>query len=160
MTDPIEVLLKFAFIAVLYLFLLWVARSALKDLSRPTGRGGRDGGTADQALDFGNGFQGGREGGSASCLIVEQGGGLQPGESFRVGAGLTIGRAPGIEIQIDDTYASGRHARVFDREGHVFVEDMNSTNGTYVNGRRVSVQERLRTDDRIRIGDTEFRYEA
>ena len=48
-----------------------------------------------------------------------------------------IGRAPASEIAIDDTYASGRHARVYDRDGLVFLEDMNSTNGTYLNGRRV-----------------------
>jgi hypothetical protein len=155
-TDPIEVLLKFAFIAVLYLFLLWVARSALKDLRRPSGRGG----TADQAIDLGNGFHESASLGSTSRLVVEQGGGLEPGATFSVGTGITIGRAAGTEVQIEDTYASGRHARVFDREGRVYVEDMNSTNGTYVNGRRVSAQERLRTDDRIRIGDTEFRYEA
>jgi hypothetical protein len=157
-TDPIEVLLKFAFLAVLYLFLLWIARSALKDLGRPTGQDG-NAGAVDQ-LDYGNGFHDGGVAGSSSRLIVEQGGGLEPGASFSVGAGLTIGRAASSEIQIDDTYASGRHARVFDREGRVYVEDMDSTNGTYVNGRRVSVQERLRTDDRIQIGDTEFRYEA
>jgi hypothetical protein len=156
-TDPIEVLLKFAFIAVLYLFLLWVARSALKDLKRPAGR---EGGTVEQALEYGNGYPEGGAVDSSSRLVVERGGGLRPGEAYFVGAGLTIGRAPGIEIQIDDTYASGRHARIFDRDGRVYVEDMNSTNGTYVNGNRVSVQERLRTDDRIRIGDTEFRYEA
>jgi hypothetical protein len=155
MTDPIEVLLKFAFIAVLYLFLLWVARSALKDLGRPrdqaVDRSGRPGG-------FGDGFQDGRAA-SAGRLVVEQGGGLVTGESFVVGAGITIGRASGTEVCIDDTYASNRHARIYDRDGYVYIEDMNSTNGTYVNGRRVSAQEVLQADDRIRIGDTEFRYE-
>ena len=157
MNDPIEVLLKFAFIAVLYLFLLWVARSALKDLGRPAGEevqnatGTDRGGTLAAAVD-------GRSD-SAARLVVEGGGGLRAGDVFVVGGGITIGRAAGSEIQIEDTYASGRHARIFDRDGTVYVEDMNSTNGTYVNGRRVGVQERLQPDDRIRIGDTEFRYE-
>ena len=156
MHDPIEVLLRFAFIAVLYLFLLWVARSALKDLGRPTEQAvGRDRTMDGPILGEGSG-----DGiGSTARLIAEQGGGLQPGESFVVGSGITIGRAPGIEVHIEDTYASGHHARIYDREGAVYVEDMNSTNGTYVNGRRVSTQELLRADDRIRIGDTEFRYE-
>jgi hypothetical protein len=158
MNDPIEVLLKFAFIAVLYLFLLWVARSALKDLGRPAGEevqngavGTDRGGTLVPTVD-------GRSD-SAARLVVEGGGGLRAGDVFVVGVGITIGRAAGTEIQIEDTYASGRHARVFDRDGTVYIEDMNSTNGTYVNGRRVGAQERLRPDDRIRIGDTEFRYE-
>jgi FHA domain-containing protein len=155
MTDPIEVLLKFAFIAVLYLFLLWVARSALKDLGRPAGRAESP---PEHAEILDAGF---RDGGIASParLVAEQGGGLEPGASFVVGSGITIGRAQGSEVRIDDTYASGRHARIYGREGRVYVEDMNSTNGTYVNGRRVSTQELLRPDDRIRIGDTEFRYE-
>jgi hypothetical protein len=158
MTDPIEVLLKFAFIAVLYLFLLWVARSALKDLGRRSAEAPDDG-TVDRPALFGTRARDGRDNLSAARLIAQQGGGLQPGQSFEVGAGITIGRAPDSEVRIDDTFASGRHARVYDREGRVYLEDMNSTNGTYVNGRRVSTQELLRADDRIRIGDTEFRYE-
>ena len=51
-----------------------------------------------------------------------------------------IGRAPASEITIDDRYASGRHARVYDRDGHVYLEDMNSTNGTYLNGPASSAQ--------------------
>src|SRR6202023_2952610 len=71
MAGPIEVLLKFAFIAVLYLFLLWVARSALKDLRRPAPH-------ADAYLDAdfnsaGDGF-GGHS--SSARLIAKQGGGL------------------------------------------------------------------------------------
>ena len=75
------------------------------------------------------------------------------------GPQLTIGRKPDNDVVIDNPAVSGHHARIYDREGAVYVEDMNSTNGTYVNGRRVSTQELLRADDRIRIGDTEFRYE-
>jgi hypothetical protein len=157
-TDPIEVLLKFAFIAVLYLFLLWVARSALKDLGRPTEEDYLYEGVGPESGPvLGSGHRDG--GGSAARLVVEQGGGLRPGASFVVGGGITIGRAPSSEVRIEDTYASAHHARIYDHEGHVFVEDMNSTNGTYVNGRRVGTQELLHPDDRIRIGDTEFRYE-
>jgi hypothetical protein len=152
--DPIEVLLKFAFIAVLYLFLLWVARSALKDLRRPTPHP-----DAYRDADFavaGDGF--GRYHSSAR-LIAEHGGGLDAGQAFVVGSGLVIGRAGGTEVRIDDSFASGRHARIFEHEGLVYIEDMNSTNGTYLNDRRLDGQEPLRVDDRIRIGDTEFRYE-
>jgi hypothetical protein len=155
MADPIEVLLKFAFIAVLYLFLLWVARSALKDLRRPPPHAGpyRD---ADYS-PAGDGFGGRAE--SSARLIAEHGGGLDAGQAFVVGSGLVIGRAGEAEVRIDDSFASGRHARLFDHEGLVYLEDMNSTNGTYLNGRRVDGQEPLHRDDRIRIGDTEFRYE-
>jgi FHA domain len=154
MNDPIEVLLKFAFLAVLYLFLLWVARSALKDLRRPAPY------ADDQPADLYAAE--GRDGAlvpSSARLVCEQGGGLRAGQAFVVGPGLVIGRAAGIDIQIEDNFASGRHARVFGHNGNVYIEDMNSTNGTYVNGRRVSAQEPLHADDRIQIGDTEFRYE-
>ena len=57
-----------------------------------------------------------------------------------------IGRALASEITIEDTYASGRHARLYDRDGHVYIEDMNSTNGTYVNGAGVSAQQLLRPE--------------
>ena len=70
-----------------------------------------------------------------------------------------IGRALACEITIEDSYASGRHARLYDRDGHVYIEDMNSTNGTYVNGARVSAQQLLRPGDMVRIGDTELRFE-
>ena len=153
MADPIEVLLKFAFIAVLYLFLLWVARSALKDLRRPSPHADvyRD---ADHGS--GDGF-GGRV--SAARLVAMGGGGIPVGQTFVVGLGLVIGREGGNEVRIEDNFASGRHARVFDHAGLVYLEDMNSTNGTYLNGRRVRGQEPLNRDDRIQIGDTEFRYE-
>jgi hypothetical protein len=155
MADPIEVLLKFAFIAVLYLFLLWVARSALKDLRRPTP-------FVDEYRDAGHGAAADGFAGhvpSSARLVAEHGGGLHAGQAFIVGSGLVIGRADGIEVRIEDTFASGRHARVFDHDGLVYVEDMNSTNGTYLNGRRVDGQEPLNANDRIRIGDTELRYE-
>ena len=81
------------------------------------------------------------------------------GESFVVGSGITIGRAPGIEVHIEDTYASGHHARIYDRAGLVYVEDMNSTNGTFLNGRRLDGEAELNDLDEVRIGDTEFRFE-
>jgi pSer/pThr/pTyr-binding forkhead associated (FHA) protein len=148
MTDPVAVLLKFAFLAILYLFLLWIARSALKDLRRPV---------VDPVA---------AEAQSASppaagrpFLIAERGGGLSSGASFAVDTSATIGRSPQTDIPIEDQFASGRHARIYERGGQLYVEDMGSTNGTYLNGRRLGSREQLRVDDRIRIGDTEFRYE-
>jgi hypothetical protein len=146
MSDPIEVLLQFAFLAVLYLFLLWVARSALRDLGRPAAEGAAEA-SGNNARPY------------SGALIVERGGGLAGGAEYGVGPGLVIGRADSSEIRIEDSFASGRHARLYDREGAVYIEDLNSTNGTYVNGRRLGTQQVLRPRDRIRIGDTEFRFE-
>jgi hypothetical protein len=147
-SDPIEVLLQFAFLGVLYLFLLWVARSALRDLGRPATE---PTGFEDDAAGPGRPYSG--------RLVTERGGGLATGEAFGIGPGLVIGRALACDITIDDSYASGRHARLYDRDGRVYLEDLNSTNGTYVNGARVSTQQLLRPGDVIRIGDTELRFD-
>jgi len=148
-SDPIEVLLQFAFLGVLYLFLLWVARSALRDLGRPA---------TEPAGPMGEDLDGGARPYSGK-LVAERGGGLAGGASFAVGPGLVIGRALACDVTIEDSYASSRHARLYDRDGHVYIEDMNSTNGTYVNGARVGAQQLLRAGDRVRIGDTELRFE-
>lgn len=54
-----------------------------------------------------------------------------------VDAPVVIGRAPHGDLPLSDEYLSNRHARVYERDGRLFVEDMGSTNGTYVNGQRV-----------------------
>jgi pSer/pThr/pTyr-binding forkhead associated (FHA) protein len=145
MADPVAVLLKFAFIAVLYLFLLWVARSALKDLRR--------GGPSQRVTAAPEVVAG------QPLLVAEQGGGLRAGTSFAVNGSTMIGRSPEADIQVDDRFASSRHARVYEQDGAVFVQDMGSTNGTYLNGSRLTEVEQLRADDKIRVGDTQFRYE-
>lgn len=149
MDDPVAVLLKFAFIGVLYLFLLWIARSALKDLRRP------DPGAIRSPVEesHGSGHV------ARDVLVVQSGGGLSAGAAFELDGSLTIGRSPQMDVQIEDRFASGRHARIYERDGFFYVQDMGSTNGTYLNGERLGSEELLRAEDTIRIGDTEFRYE-
>ena len=84
--------------------------------------------------------------------------GYEPGTTFDVRNGATLGRADSAEIRIDDPFASSAHARVFSRGEFMYVEDMGSTNGTYLNGRQLKTAERLKMADVIRIGDTEYRY--
>lgn len=152
--DPISVALKFGFLAVLYLFLLWIARSALKDLRR----------TVAPAPDA-TGFhpipaaEGAAAGGDA-WLVALRGGGLREGERFDLISGLSIGRSGEADLQIDDRYASGLHARIFSREGRAYVEDMSSTNGTLLNDSELRGEAELIDGDVVRIGDTEFRFEA
>jgi pSer/pThr/pTyr-binding forkhead associated (FHA) protein len=77
------------------------------------------------------------------------------GRAFDVNGELTIGRAPGCEISIpDDTFVSNVHARVFERDGDVFVEDLGSTNGTLINGAALTATVKLRKGDRIQAGQT------
>jgi FHA domain len=150
---PISVALKFGFLAVLYLFLLWIARSALKDLRR----------TVSPAPDS-TGFHQApvfvAPNAGDAWLVAARGGGLDPGERFDLIGGLSIGRSGEADVRIDDRYASGLHARIFSREGHTYIEDMSSTNGTLLNEATLVGEAELIDGDVVRIGDTEFRYEA
>ena len=152
--DPLSTALKFGFLAVLFLFLLVIARSAFRDLRR----------TAAPAPDA-TGFHaavGGPEvqRGNDAWLIAERGGGLTRDERFDLIGGLSIGRSKDADVQIEDRYASCIHARLFSREGRHWVEDMNSTNGTTLNGAALSGEAELVDGDTIQIGDTVFRFEA
>lgn len=76
------------------------------------------------------------------------------GRRFDLGDELTIGRAAGCQITIDDTYASQIHARVFRHGGQLYVEDLGSTNGTLLNRRKVQAPQPMRRGDRIQVGNT------
>ena len=76
------------------------------------------------------------------------------GRSYPLGEEMTVGRAAGCQVTIDDTYASQLHARVFQREGQVYVEDLGSTNGTYLNRRKVTGPMQLQRGDKLQIGNT------
>ena len=67
---------------------------------------------------------------------------------------LTVGRAAECQITIDDTFASQLHARVFNHEGQLFVEDLGSTNGTYLNRRKLQGPQAVRRGDRLQVGNT------
>src|SRR5579884_1965900 len=163
MLEPVSVALKFGFLVVRYLFLMWVAWSALRDLRR--GRGGvadpapavpvdatgmydASAGLADPALES-----------ARPRLVVVRAPGHTPGSAYDLAHGATLGRG-NVEIHLDDPFASSRHARI-SREGHVFVlEDLGSTNGTYLNDEPLNGPQPLHPGDRIRIGDSEFSYAA
>ena len=152
--DPISVALKFGFIAVLYLFVLVIARSALKDLRRtvapaPDATGFHAAAAYSEAPRGPDGW-----------LVVERGGGLERDQRFDLISGLSIGRSKEADVRIDDRYASSIHARVFSREGRFYVEDMNSTNGTLLNGATLHGEADMIDGDTIQIGDTIFRLEV
>jgi hypothetical protein len=151
--EPISVALKFGFIAVLYLFLLWIARSAIKDLRRTTA-------PAPDATGFHPVAAPPAQRAPETWLVAERGGGLEPGERFDLIGGLSIGRSSEADVRISDRYASGVHARIFSRDGRTYIEDMNSTNGTQLNDATLNGEAELIDGDVVKIGDTELRYEA
>lgn len=164
MLEPVSVGLKFGFLAVLYLFLLWVAWSSLRDL-RARGRGGRDASYRDDRAPYpdATGMYSASTplaefDGADARLMVKRAPGHEPGTAYEIPRhGATLGRGD-VEIQLEDPFASSRHARIT-RQGHVLViEDLGSTNGTYLNDEPLTGPQPLHPGDRIRIGDSEFSY--
>ena len=159
MDEPLAVALKFGFLVVLYLFLLWVVRSAMRDLARYSGSA-----AAAEPVEVPSPGRRQRatpepRSGVAPRVQVVAAMGHEPGTSFEVGDGVIFGRSDGADIRVHDQFASSAHARIYDRGGYMYLEDMGSTNGTYLNGRQVKSVERLQMADTIRIGDSEYRYE-
>ncbi|HWT93698.1 MAG TPA: FHA domain-containing protein [Solirubrobacteraceae bacterium] len=161
MLDPVSVALKFGFLAVLYLFLLWLARSALKDLRRGAAVaavGGAAPGT-NRAEAIPPDATGIHRVSEQSFLVVESAPGHQPGSRYDVSGGATIGRGD-VEIVLEDPFSSSRHARL-DRQGGIMVlEDLGSTNGTYLNEELVTGPQPLHPGDRVRIGDSIFSFQS
>jgi pSer/pThr/pTyr-binding forkhead associated (FHA) protein len=93
-----------------------------------------------------------RKSGEPHLLVVEPV--SQRGRTFDLGQELTVGRAAGCQVTLDDTYVSQLHARVFARDGQYLVEDLGSTNGTYLNRARVTGMIVMKRGDRLQVGNT------
>jgi hypothetical protein len=171
---PVSVALKFGFLAVLYLFLLWVGRSARRDLRR---------GAADSLHGDWAGGQRVHPGGgsippdatgmySASALgsadiahraprlVIERAPGHDPGMIYDLDGDLVLGRGEHAQIRLEDPFASSRHARVYEQGNVVVIEDLGSTNGTYLNEELLETARPLHPGDTVRIGDSEFTFEV
>lgn len=168
--EPIAVALKYGFLAVLYLFLLWVARSALLDL-RGRGSAGARGGwaaagargaappldaTGLHSASAAPGFDVARR---APRLVVERAPGHEPGMIYDLDGDVVLGRGDQAAIRLEDPYASARHAHIFEQGGILAVEDLGSTNGTYLNEELLESPRPLHPGDRLRIGDSELTFE-
>ncbi|HEY3773053.1 MAG TPA: FHA domain-containing protein [Solirubrobacteraceae bacterium] len=165
--QPVSVSLKFAFLAVLYLFLVWVAFSAIRDLRRGRGSGrAYDDGYGDRepegpydatgmysAAQLGQQDHQDRE----PRLLVERAAGHESGVAYDLSEPVTLGRG-NVEIHLEDPFASSHHARITPEGSVVVIEDLGSTNGTYLNDSPLSGPQPLHDGDRIRIGDSEFSY--
>ena len=165
--EPVSVALKFGFLAVLYLFLLWVARSARKDL-----RGGGAPFASDREPDGAaippdaTGLYSASALGSADVanraprLVVERAPGHDPGMIYDLDGDIVLGRGDRAEIRLEDPFASSRHARIYEQGNIVVIEDLDSTNGTYLNEELLQTPRPLHPGDRVRIGDSEFAFEV
>ena len=158
--EPASVALKFGFLAVLFLFLLWVSRSAMKDLRRVPGAEAARSPWVDAPARV-------EETGLHSSvspqlgeprLVVERATGHSPGMEYDLGHGAVLGRGDQAEIRLEDPFASSRHAQIVRQGGVMVLEDLGSTNGTYLNEEVLGGPTPLHSGDRVRIGDSEFTY--
>jgi pSer/pThr/pTyr-binding forkhead associated (FHA) protein len=159
--DPVSVALKFGFLAVLYLFLLWISRNALKDLRRTsvtTASPYAPPPAEATGIQSASGQSTSPDGEVDPRLVVERAPGHVPGMEYEVGEGAVMGRGDQAEIRLEDPFASSRHAQLVRQGAVIVIEDLGSTNGTYLNEELLSGPQPLHPGDRVRIGDSEFTY--
>jgi FHA domain len=140
--------LKYGLFALLFLFLWrsmrWVVRGLNVDRGHP-------------APAVGNGPRG--AGGAASTqpgpvtVMIHADGAAKP-RAMYLATNTVVGRGAECELRLDDTFVSQEHARIFAKDGSWYVEDLGSTNGTFVNEQRLAAPAMLTTGDRIRVGTT------
>ncbi len=163
---PVSVALKFGFLAVLYLFVLCVARSARRDLRRSDAAVVAPGAAPPPIPADATGLYSATSVGGADVahsspqLVVERAPGHEPGMIYDIDGDLVLGRGDRAEIRLEDPFASSRHARIFEQGNSVVVEDLGSTNGTYLNEEVLQTPRPLHPGDRVRIGDSEFTFEV
>lgn len=146
--------LKIAFLVLLYLFIWRIVRSAGRDLRLPQE-------SFVLAPHDAERLRAGRPGTRAGRLVVLKSPSLSTGrEQLLDSAPLSVGRSAENDIELrNDGFASVRHARFQPRRDGVWIEDVGSTNGTYVNGSKLSRSRRLTPGDVVRIGETDLRFE-
>jgi hypothetical protein len=152
--ESVLLVLKIAFLVLLYLFVWRVVRTAGRDMRLPQESfilrpSALAGGAIGQAIESGR-------------LVVTSSPVLDEGTEYSLdSSAVTIGRGGQNTVSIDgDEFASSRHARVEPRRDGVWVNDLGSTNGTFVNGVRIDRPRKLVNGDVVRTGETELRYEA
>jgi len=140
-------ILKVLFLVLLYLFIWRIVRTASRDLRLPQE-------SLVLAPDQAAGLLHAAKPVDSGRLVFPDG--RQRGLDSRA---VSVGRSAANDIPLDDDFASARHARFEPRRDGVWVSDAGSTNGTFVNGAKLSKPHRLRPGDVIRVGNTDLRYE-
>jgi hypothetical protein len=156
-SEPLLNVLKLCLLVLLYLFFLRVLQAVWTEVNGPKrrqparGRARPAPATSRQTAKVGV-LSGSRGGGRPvrQLRIVEPA--TEEGKVFPLGDELTLGRAAGCQVTLDDTYVSQLHARIFQREGELYVEDLGSTNGTYLNRAKVSGPMAMKPGDRLQVG--------
>jgi hypothetical protein len=150
-------LLKIAFLVLLYLFVVRVIRTAGREKQEPS----QDSMILTPAAAAAAGLGRGTPTRKSVRLIVRRSPSLDEGAAFPLNAApLTLGRGGQNDLVLEgDEFASSRHARIEVRGDGAWVQDLESTNGTFVNGSRVAGAQRLGAGDVLRVGETDLLVE-
>jgi pSer/pThr/pTyr-binding forkhead associated (FHA) protein len=143
MTPFVLTVLKFAFLALLYFFVYRAIRVGIAEVRGPEPRA-----PAGPKARAARPARRARE--ASSIAVLGEDGKRQ--KSVKLNGTVQVGRAEACQIRLDDTYASQFHARVFNKGGEWYVEDLGSTNGTYLNQRKLTGPTPVGAGDRIKIG--------
>ena len=157
MSQPLLTILKYVFLAVLYLFFVRVLRAVWTELREPKIA------TVERVLTVpetalvpavAKRIPEDDPAGPSEALVEVTSNGSS-GRRFPLGNETSLGRSPGCGVALPgDTFVSQVHARIFRRDGSVWVEDLGSTNGTFLNGTRVGPPLAMQVGDRLRVGQT------
>jgi hypothetical protein len=150
-SEQLLTVLKLVLLVLLYLFFFRVLRAVWVEIKPPVGAAGFVPAPAKKKARRAP-RPAGRRHDAHKLVIVEPA--AQKGTSFELAGELTIGRAAGCQITVDDTYVSQLHTRVFRRDGQFLVEDLGSTNGTYLNRQKVSGPMVMQRGDKLKVGNT------
>ncbi len=150
MPDLLLQVWKLVLLAFIYLFFFRVLRAIWATLRTPTAIGRPPVAPVAPAPRPAKPVEGGRGVNRLKVLQPPE----QAGVVYEVEEELTIGRAAGCKVNIDDTFVSQLHARVFRRDGQVMIEDLGSTNGTFKDGNKVAGPTPIQKGDRIQVGRT------
>ena len=149
MDEQLLTILKLCLLALLYLFFFRVVRAVWAEIRGPKAVDAAPRQPAPSAKAV---RKAERKAVPVQLTIVEPA--SLKGRTYPLAEELTVGRAAGCQVTLDYTYASQIHARVFAREGQMFVEDLGSTNGTYLNRQKVQGPQVFRRGDRLQVGNT------
>jgi hypothetical protein len=144
--------LKIIFLALLYFFVYRVAKSVVVGMraqrsAQPTAEAGVAPVAPPPPMPVR------RKGKSPASIVVLNERGKKV-KSFPLDGQIQVGRADACHLKLPDTYVSQFHARIYPQDGSWFVEDLGSTNGTFLNQRKVSAPSEVRVGDRVRVGTT------
>ena len=142
MPEIVLVLLKYAFLVILYIFISRAIRATYVELQPAAGASAPAAQRSPQRKT---------KKVPRKAVVTE---GPKKGQSFDLDKEVTIGRADKCHLVLDDTYVSQMHARIFPKGEGLALEDLGSTNGTYLNRRRITAPVELQRGDVVKIGKT------